>query len=117
MNSERGGPRGGASIAGNAVGSGVVIDFSQCMHVLFDQRTAEGPDVMARSSTTRRGCCRASLDLCLSCKACWTDCPTGVDMATYKSEVLNRYYRGHRRTTVWVGYRCGLGWSVGSRQW
>jgi len=38
-----------------------------------------------------------SLDMCLSCKACASDCPAGVDMAQYKSEVLHRTYKGHRR--------------------
>lgn len=47
-----------------------------------------------------------ALDLCLSCKACASDCPAGVDMAGYKSEVLFRSYEGKvRPITHYV-----LGW-------
>ncbi|WP_291464149.1 FAD-binding and (Fe-S)-binding domain-containing protein [Actinomyces sp.] len=38
-----------------------------------------------------------ALDLCLACKACSADCPAGVDMARYRSEVLFRTYRGRLR--------------------
>jgi len=38
-----------------------------------------------------------SLDLCLSCKACSSDCPAVVDIARWKSEVLHRKYKGRIR--------------------
>ncbi len=38
-----------------------------------------------------------SLELCLSCKGCKSDCPVNVDMATYKAEFLYHYYRGRLR--------------------
>src|SRR3712207_729294 len=35
-----------------------------------------------------------ALELCLACKGCASDCPTGVDMATYKAEALHQRYDG-----------------------
>ena len=40
---------------------------------------------------------REALELCLGCKGCALDCPTHVDMATYKSEFLAHYYAARRR--------------------
>ncbi|MEU7135565.1 FAD-binding and (Fe-S)-binding domain-containing protein [Streptomyces sp. NPDC046261] len=40
---------------------------------------------------------REALDLCLACKGCRSDCPVGVDMATYKAEFLHHHYQGRMR--------------------
>ncbi|MFD7710115.1 FAD-binding and (Fe-S)-binding domain-containing protein [Streptomyces sp. NPDC059786] len=49
---------------------------------------------------------RDALDLCLSCKGCRTDCPVGVDMATYKAEFLHHHYAGRRRPAA----HYAMGW-------
>lgn len=33
------------------------------------------------------------MDLCLSCKACTSECPSNVDMSTLKAEFLHQYYQ------------------------
>src|ERR1019366_2207764 len=47
-----------------------------------------------------------ALELCLSCKGCAVDCPTHVDMATYKSEFLFHYYA--KRLRPRSAYALGL---------
>ncbi|WP_084718924.1 FAD-binding and (Fe-S)-binding domain-containing protein [Streptacidiphilus carbonis] len=49
---------------------------------------------------------RDALDLCLACKGCKSDCPTGVDMATYKAEFLSHHYQGRIRPAA----HYALGW-------
>src|SRR5262249_47703602 len=46
-----------------------------------------------------------SLDLCLACKACSADCPTGTDMAAYKAEGRPQRHRRPRRPA-----HSALGW-------
>ncbi len=40
---------------------------------------------------------KQALELCLACKACKSECPANVDMATYKAEFLAHYYEGRGR--------------------
>jgi FAD/FMN-containing dehydrogenase/Fe-S oxidoreductase len=48
-------------------------------------------------SSWRNEAVKESLDLCLACKGCKGDCPTHVDVATYKAEFLSHYYEGRLR--------------------
>jgi FAD/FMN-containing dehydrogenase/Fe-S oxidoreductase len=47
-----------------------------------------------------------ALDLCLACKACKSECPINVDMATYKAEFLAHYYEDRSRPRA--AYSMGL---------
>lgn len=49
---------------------------------------------------------RDALDLCLACKGCKSDCPVGVDMATYKAEFLSHHYAGRLRPAA----HYSMGW-------
>ncbi|MFL6675004.1 MAG: FAD-binding and (Fe-S)-binding domain-containing protein [Massilia sp.] len=48
-----------------------------------------GPDAFTSADM------RATLDLCVGCKGCKRDCPTGVDMAKMKTEFLYHWQRRH----------------------
>ncbi len=57
------------------------------------------------------------MDLCISCKACKAECPSGVDMARLKLEFLARYHEAHgvplrARLFAYAGTlnRLGVGW-------
>ncbi|WP_460490510.1 FAD-binding and (Fe-S)-binding domain-containing protein, partial [Corynebacterium nasicanis] len=52
---------------------------------------------MFRGETVSVSDAADALDLCLSCKACASECPVNVDMATHKAEVLHHRYQGRLR--------------------
>ncbi len=61
-------------------------------HMLFEMLQGE---VLHESWKNQQ--VKQALDLCLSCKACKSECPANVDLATYKAEFLAHYYQHHRR--------------------
>ena len=48
-----------------------------------------GPDALTSNAV------REAMDLCVSCKGCKRECPTGVDMAKMKIEFLHHWRRHH----------------------
>ncbi len=61
-------------------------------HLLFEMLEGDPVDGGWRDEHVKE-----SLDLCLACKGCKSDCPINVDMATYKAEFLSHYYEGRLR--------------------
>jgi FAD/FMN-containing dehydrogenase/Fe-S oxidoreductase len=61
-------------------------------HLLFEMLRGETITGGWESQEVKR-----ALDLCLACKACKSECPVSVDMATYKAEFLAHYYERQSR--------------------
>ena len=69
---------------------------------------AEGPSMVNGLSSfdqTQVDSTAAALDLCLACKGCKAECPSGVDMAKLKFAFQAEYYKTHRRQ--WRDYVFG----------
>jgi FAD/FMN-containing dehydrogenase/Fe-S oxidoreductase len=66
-------------------------------HLLWEMTQGHGNEDGIIRDGWRSEVVKESLDLCLACKGCKSDCPVGVDLATYKSEFLSHYYEGRMR--------------------
>lgn len=92
----------GKCVAENSAGGGVMCPSWQASHEEKDstrgrskvlQEMVNGTLVHGWNSPE----VEAALDLCLACKGCARDCPTGIDMASYRSRVFYEKYRGRPR--------------------
>jgi FAD/FMN-containing dehydrogenase/Fe-S oxidoreductase len=54
-------------------------------------------DVIENRKSEIENAAYATLDLCLACKGCTSECPSGVDMPKLKYEFMHQYYKSHRR--------------------
>jgi FAD/FMN-containing dehydrogenase/Fe-S oxidoreductase len=66
-------------------------------HLLWEMTQGHGKEHEVIRDGWRSEEVKQSLDLCLACKGCKSDCPVGVDVATYKAEFLSHYYEGRTR--------------------
>jgi FAD/FMN-containing dehydrogenase/Fe-S oxidoreductase len=66
-------------------------------HLLWEMTQAPSREDAIIRDGWRSEAVKESLDLCLACKGCKSDCPVGVDVATYKAEFLSHYYEGRIR--------------------
>jgi Fe-S oxidoreductase/FAD/FMN-containing dehydrogenase len=66
-------------------------------HLLWEMTRGQGRSDGIIRDGWRSEDVKQSLDLCLACKGCKSECPVGVDLATYKSEFLSHYYQSRMR--------------------
>ncbi len=88
-------------------GQGVCRKFDGVMCPSFqatreEQNSTRGRANLLRALITspspdRTDAAHAALDLCLACKGCTSECPSGVDMAKLKYEFKNEYHKTHLR--------------------
>ncbi|HEX4308733.1 MAG TPA: FAD-binding and (Fe-S)-binding domain-containing protein [Acidobacteriaceae bacterium] len=66
-------------------------------HLLWELMEGKVLGASGKATDWRNESVREALDLCLSCKACKSECPVNVDVATYKAEFLAHYYGSRLR--------------------